>query len=410
MKTQDIGRPAEEEIPCGKRAVDRARRHFSGLRDSRHRRGKRHGLVDIVLIALLAMLCGCDDADDIAEWAELRAEWLTQWFGLTHGTPSQDTFLRVFSLLKPKSFAHAVMSWLNELRPSGGDHVAIDGKTLRGSRDRSQGNNGIHVVSAWLRDAGLVLGQVKTEDKSNEITAIPELLRLIDVRGCVVTIDAGGCYRDIASAIRDQGGHYVLAVKDNQPTLRGDLEQLFAQGDDERGRSVDEISRPSVTHIHETDTGHGRIEERSVSYTTDLDWLTTRDEWAGLCGAGRIRTQRTDAISGAGESAERYVITSDPTMTVEQLHDYVRGHWSIENELHWVLDVEFKEDHAQVRNRTAAENLGLLRRTVLSMLRATPKPKQRMSIKHQRRVCDYRPEYLLEVLGARPAELVADKG
>jgi len=390
--------------------VERARGHFSKLRDSRQRRGKRHGLVDVVLIALLAMLCGCDDADDIAEWAELRADWLTEWFGLTHGTPSQDTFLRVFSLLKPNSFARAVMSWLSELRPSEADHVAIDGKTLRGSRDRGQGMGGIHVVSAWLRDAGLVLGQVKTEDKSNEITAIPELLGLIDVRGCVVTIDAGGCYRDIASTIRGQGGHYVLAVKDNQPTLRGDLERLFAQGDDERPRSLDELPRPSLTHIQETDTGHGRIEERSVSYTTDLDWLTTRDEWAGLCGAGRIRTQRTDAISGAGESAERYVITSDPTMTVERLHTYVRGHWSIENELHWVLDVEFKEDHAQVRNRTVAENLGLLRRTALSMLRATPKPKPRMSIKHQRRVCDYRPEYLLAVLGARPADRVTREG
>jgi len=400
MKTPSATVRADDEVHDGKRAVEHARRHFTSLRDTRGRRGKRHGLVDVVLISLMAMLCGCDDADDIAEWAELREDWLTQWFSLTHGTPSQDTILRVFALLKPRSFAHAVSSWLSSLRPTSADHIAIDGKTLRGSRDRAKGSSGIHVVSAWLRDTGLVLGQVKTADKSNEITAIPELLKLIDVRGCVVTIDAGGCHRQIASDIVEQGGHYVLAVKDNQPTLRNDIAQLFMQGDDTRRRAIDEIPRPCVTHVHETDTGHGRIEERSVSYTTDLDWLTTVDSWQGLHGVGRVGTRRTDAISGANETAERFFISSDPTMTAEKLYDYTRGHWSVENELHWVLDVVFNEDGSQIRTRRTAENIATLRRTALSMLRATPKPKKRMSIKHQRRVCDYRPEYLLNVLTA----------
>jgi predicted transposase YbfD/YdcC len=359
--------------------------------------------VDVVLISLMAMVCGCDDAEDIAEWAELRIDWLTQWFGLQHGTPSQDTILRVFALLKPSSLTNALMRWLDDLRPPEATHIAIDGKTLRGNRDRRRDVNGIHVVSAWLREAGLVLGQVKTDDKSNEITAIPELLRLIDVQNSIVSIDAGGCYREIAAQIADQGGQYVLAVKDNQPTLRADLERVFSEGDDARRRSADELPRPVVVHLHDTDNGHGRIEERMVSFTSDLCWLSTQEAWHGLCGAARVRSRRTDAISGKIEEADRYFITNDPGMTAAKMAQTVRGHWSVENGLHWVLDVVFREDASQIRDRRTAENIGTMRRTALGLLRAAPKPKNRMSIKHQRRYADYRADYLLQVLAQRSA-------
>jgi len=388
----------DEDDTAGIRAVQHARQHFKGLRDPRRRRGKRHRLVDVVLISLLAMLCGCDDADDIADWAELRSDLLARWFDLKHGTPSQDTVLRVFEVLAPSAFGAAVMSWVTSLRPKLVGQVAIDGKTLRGSHNRPRGQNAIHVVTAWLREAGVVLAHVKTNDKSNEITAIPELLQRIDISGCVVTVDAGGCHRSIAAQVRTQKGQYLLAVKDNQPTLRRDLERLFAESRSTRRRSVDELPRPRCVHAAHTDGGHGRIEERAVWLTTDLAWLTTRDEWPELRGAAMVKTQRTDKSTGKTARERRYYITSDETLTAARVLKLTRGHWSIENELHWVLDVVFGEDASRIRARRAAENFGILRRITLSLLKGAPMEKKRMSIKHRRRHCDYRPEILVQTL------------
>jgi len=398
MKRAQKNELGDEQRARGRRAIAEARRHFSGLRDSRQRRGKRHALVDVAMISLLGMLCGCDDADDIAEWAELHDDWLEEWFTLPHGTPSQDTILRVFELLNPKAFATAVMSWLSSLRPPGRAHIAIDGKALRGSLDASSGKSAVHIVSAWMREASLLLGQVKAADKSNETTAIPALLERLDIKGCVVSIDAAGCYRTIAGQIAAQQGLYLLAVKENQPTLYRDIEKLFAQSPEKRRRSVDELARPKVEQNREADSGHGRIEERTATVSRDLDWLTTQEEWPGLAAVVMIEATRTHARTGAVASERRFYITNEATMTAEQAQAATRGHWSVENNLHWVLDVTFGEDNSQIRSRRAAENFAALRRVALSLLRAAPKPKRRSSIKHVRRYCDHRVDYLLQVL------------
>jgi predicted transposase YbfD/YdcC len=255
----------------------------------------------------------------------------------------------------------------------------------------------VYVVNAWLGEAGLALGQVKTHDKSNEITAIPELLDLIDIEGNTVTIDAGGCHRAIAECIDLKGGHYLLAVKDNQPTLRCDLETTFAEIGDGRQRSLEEPAQPGATSLHDVDSGHGRIEERTAYLTHDTTWLTTQSDWAGLCSAALVESRRTNETTGHTSVEQRYYISNDPAMTVERLLELTRGHWSIENGLHWLLDVEFGEDASRIRSRRAAQNFAVLRRTAVSLLRATPPPRKRKSIKRQRRYCDSHPEHLLQV-------------
>jgi predicted transposase YbfD/YdcC len=387
MKRTKSPPPTQEELSRGTKAIGAARKHFRRLRDPRLAKGKRHRLVDTVLIALLGVICDCDDADEIADWAELHQDWLTDWFELEHGTPSQDTILRVFAALNPKTFTESLMSWLASLRPSSARHIAIDGKTLRGSLDAAQGKGAVHIVNAWLREAGLVLGQVKTSEKSNEITAIPQLLALLDIEGCTVSIDAGGCYRGIAAQVVDQKGDYVLAVKDNQPTLRQDLERLFTEALDTRRRSRDELERPALTSIREADGGHGRVDERVVYVAHDLDWLTTREQWKGLAGAIMVESRRTNVVTSKETIERRYYITSDATMTAERALGVTRGHWSVENNLHWVLDVVFGEDASRIRTERAAENFGMLRRLALSLLGAAPPPKKGMSIKRRRHYC-----------------------
>jgi predicted transposase YbfD/YdcC len=411
METFDREERSETELERGARVVGTARVHFKKLRDTRQRRGKRYMLVDVVLMSLLAMLCGCDNAEDIAEWIEFHEARLKGWgFNLERGTPSQDTILRVFELLKPKAFNTAVMGWLRGLRHKLGKHIAIDGKALRGSRDAKKGLNAVHMVSAWLCDHGLSLGQVATEDKSNEITAIPKLLELLDVRGSVVSIDAGGCHRSIAAQIVKQGGAYLLSVKDNQKTLHADVERLFSEGRDTRRRTRDELERPEITMVHDVDSGHGRIEERTAHFCSDLSWLTTREDWSGLCGVGLIESRQTDTVTAETTYERRCYITSDPMMTAARLLGLTRGHWSIESQLHWVVDVAFGEDASRIRSRRAAENFSSLRRTALSLLRATPLPdkrgrkRSRMSFKARRRYCDHRPEYLLRVLSSVVAD------
>lgn len=385
-------------------AIDSARECFSTIPDPRRRQGKRFSLPDVLLIALMAILCGADSAEDMEEWADLHREWLEPWFNLKHGTPSQDTFLRVFEMIRPDMFADAVQQWLAMLRPKLAGHIAIDGKTLRRSVDNTSVLPALHVVSAWLRDAGLVVGQVRTEDKSNEIRAIPELLELLDIEGCIISIDAGGCHRAIAEKIVDGRGNYLFAVKGNQPTLEQDIEKLFEEAQDNHRRSVDELEQPTVDQSTSTDAGHGRLEERRAVVSTDLGWLTTREEWSGLSAVGMIESRRTHSTTGKVEEGRRYFISSDASMTATRLLELTRGHWSVENNLHWVLDVEFGEDRCRARGRRGADNLSRLRRMALSMLKGTPPPrKKRMSIKAQRRYCDHRLDYLTQVLSSDAA-------
>lgn len=364
--------------------------------------------VEVILIALMAMICGCNDAEEMDDWAEVHLDWLRQWFDLKHGGPSQDTFLRIFEMTNPKVLGEATRRWLGSLRPELAKHIAIDGKALRATRKTGgHEQTAVYLVNAWLREAGIVLGQVRTKDKSNEIKAIPELLDVLDIKGCMVTIDAAGCQRKIVELIIRQQGHYVIAVKENQPTLHHDIEKLFAEAQDPRRRTVDEIARPEVTTTTDVDGGHGRIEERKVLLCLDLSWLTTANNWKGLSAVGMVEAKRTNEITGKEQSEKRYYIISDPKMTAQRLMDLTRRHWSVENELHWILDVEFDEDRSRIRLRNAAENVGALRRLALSLLKAAPAPKKRMSIKRRRRYCDYSPDYLCRVLMAEPPALAA---
>jgi len=378
---------------------DRTRDCFEGLEDWRKERGKRHPLADVVLIALIAMICGADDADEISAWAEEHTEWLSPWFSLEHGTPSQDTFLRVFAALEPKALRETFAKFVELLvSPERRGHIAIDGKTLRGSFDAASGKAAVHVVSAWLNDLGLVLGQVKTEAKSNEITAIPLLLKQLRLEGCTVTIDAAGCQKEIARAIVDGGGHYVLAVKGNQPTLHQDILKLFAEGRDARRRSRDELERPRIESVEDTDNGHGRVEKRTAYLSRDLSWLSTAEAWPGLRAVGMVASESMHERTGKRSEDQRTFIVSDAELNAAGLLKHVRDHWGVESKLHWVLDVDFGEDASRVRAGFAAENLAVLRHTALNLLRH--EKSYTKSVKLKRKRCAWRRDYLLSVLGA----------
>jgi predicted transposase YbfD/YdcC len=353
-------------------------------------------------IALLAVLCGADDAEAIEDWGEGNEAWLRTFLELKHGVPSQDTFLRLFGMLAPTAFKAFFEKWVGELlgkAPT--EHVAVDGKTLRGSFDGASGKTAIHMVHAWACDRNLLLGQLKTAEKSNEIVAIPELLRLLDLRKTTVTIDAMGCQRDIAATVRERGAHYAIAVKDNQPTLRGNIEIFFADAERTK-RALDEGPAPVVDEARDTDKGHGRIEERRCLFSRDLSWVEEPEKWKDLAGIGMVESTRTTLKTGKVTTERRYYIVSNPKADAASLNALVRAHWGIENKLHWVLDTAFDEDRCRVRTRNAAENLGTIRRFVVNIL-GNVQDKKKRSMRRRRRMCDMSRAYLLDALGVNSA-------
>jgi len=372
--------------------------------DPRDPRGVRHLLVDILVISLLALLCGCDNPEEFEEYGEEQEEWLRTFLELPHGIPSHYTITRVLAMLSPRAFERFFVRWVESLGwEPGPRHIAIDGKTVRGSFDKAAGIKGIHMVGAWLREHDLVLGQVKTGEKSNEITAIPELMKMLDLRDATVTIDAMGCQKHIAEAIRGHKAHYVLAVKDNQPTLHEQTAAFFTDAL-RTDRAKEDGPAPVLDHVAEADKGHGRTEEREAWVSHDLSWLDGRKEWAGLAGIGMVRSKRTQNASGKTSEDTRYYIVSNPALTAEELHRLVRGHWGIENKVHWTLDVAFREDYSRIRLQNAARNLAVLRRLALNLIRKAPSKKRR-SVKTKRLRCAWNREYLLTVLGVKPAEV-----
>jgi predicted transposase YbfD/YdcC len=376
-------------------------RYLDGVPDPRKRRGQRHRLTDVLAIAFLAAMCGADDAEAIEDWGDTNATWLGTFLELNHGIPSQDTFLRVLGMLDPTAFKAFFEQWVDALtgkEPVG--HVAIDGKTLRGSFDGASGKTAIHMVHAWACEKNLLLGQVKTAEKSNEITAIPELMRLLDLRKSTVTIDAMGCQRDIAATARERDAHYALAVKDNQPTLRENIAGFFADAARTK-RTLDEGPAPVVDEARDTDKGHGRIEERRCVFSRDLSWVEEPEKWKDLTGIGMVEATRTSLKTGKVSSERRYYIVSNPKMTAASLNDLVRAHWGIENKLHWVLDTAFDEDRCRTRKRHSAENLAIIRRLVLNILSQVPDAKKR-SMRRRRRMCSFSRTYLLDALGIGP--------
>jgi predicted transposase YbfD/YdcC len=371
---------------------------LSALPDPRRRQGVRYPLKSVVVIALMAMVCGSDDADAMALWAELNAEWLSGFLDLPHGTPSQDVFLAVFAALDPAAFGAVFRAWAELLvghLKREGRHIAVDGKTNRRSFDTQAHQPAIHTVSAWLSDEGLVLGQEKTHAKSNEITAIPELLRTLDLRGATLTIDAMGCQTNIAQVITEGGGHYLLAVKDNQPSLHQDIATTFTQAHHEDRPALDTAVLPTEV-FSETDKGHGRVEHRSVTLCRDLGYVASAQRWPGLSFVVKVERERTVLATQKTSIETAYYIGSGTASSVADVAGFIRRHWSIETGLHWVLDMAFCEDNLRHRAKNTAQNMTMLRHFALNIVKQDKARKVGIALSRKRAGWDR--SYLISLL------------
>jgi predicted transposase YbfD/YdcC len=365
-------------------------RHFGNLSDPR-KDNKRHKLIDIVAIAICGVICNADGFEDIAEFGQAKFEWLSGFLELPHGIPSADTFERVFSRIDPDDFKSCFIQWVQAVSQlTRGQVIAVDGKTLRRSHDKSSAKSAIHMVSAWACANGLVLGQIKTEEKSNEITAIPELLRMLEISGCIVTIDAMGCQKDICKTIVEKDADYVFSLKGNQGSLHSNV-ALFFQDQKRNG-----FKDASFDYHQTTDGDHGKIEVRRYWTTSDIDWLEGKEHWPGLKTICMVERQRQLDEKTTNETS--YYIGSIANSAKDFAHA-VRSHWSIENSLHWVLDVTFREDESRVRKGNGPENFAVLRHIAINMIKRETSLKKR-SIKAKRLRAGWDNDYLLKVLQA----------
>jgi predicted transposase YbfD/YdcC len=366
--------------------------YFAKIRDPRVERTRRHSLVDILALSLCAVICGADSFCAIETFGRARKKWLRTFLDLRHGIPTHDTLGRVFAALDPQALAEAFRKWALALaRLTRGEVVAIDGKTLRRSFQEAGSSAFVHMVSAWAAGNGIVLGQVKTEEKSNEITAIPRLLELLNLKGCLVTIDAMGCQKQIVDGIQSAGADYLLAVKDNQPTLHVEVSTIF-----EHCRRT-----PTAFSVdfHETrETGHGRTEVRRCWTTDMVESLSQLGEWHGLRSLVMIEAERT--VAGQTSTERRHFISSRKSLSAKAALEAARRHWGIENGLHWVLDVVFREDDCRVRAGYAAENFAVMRHLSLNLLKSLKDTK--LSVKLRRMRAAWDEEFLLKVLVAHP--------
>jgi len=356
---------------------------FDDLSDPRIDRTKQHQLIDIVTIAVCAVLSGADSFVEIATYGRAKEAWLRSFLALPHGIPSHDTFGRVFAVLDPAAVEARFLSWVRTVvKPDAEQVIAVDGKTLRRSHDRGDGRSALHLISAWATATGVALGQLRVADHANEIVALPTLLEQVVGANAVVTIDAIGCQREIARTIVERKGDYVLALKTNQPALHEAVTVLFAE---ER-----ETTQPGTTldRAETVDKGHGRIERRTCWATDDpavVGYLDPDGRWPGLRSVAMVVAQRTSGTTRSEEA--RYYLSSLPGDAV-RLNRVVRSHWRIENELHWVLDVVFDEDQSRVRTGYADQNLALVRRIALSLLKRDTTTKAGIKAKRLRAACD----------------------
>lgn len=358
------------------------------IEDPRKERTRLHKLEDILVIAICALLCGAESFEDMEIFGEAKEEWFGTFLELPNGIPSHDTFGRVFAAMDPEKFLEAFMRWTQSLREAlSGEVVSIDGKALRRAIDKGQSPKVI--VSAWAAGSGLVLGQRKVEDKSNEITAVPELLRSLELAGCIVTLDAMGCQKQIAREVIESDADYVLALKGNQGTAHEEIRTFL---DDAIARKD-----PSLAYWESVEKGHGRIETRRYWQSDRLAWFGDKAAWDSLRSVGVVEATRE--IDGKISTERRYYLSS-LTLDAQRFGHAVRSHWGVENQLHWVLDVVFNEDQSRARAKHAGENLATLRRWSLNLLKAD-KLLAKRSLKGRRKNAGWDNSYLLHLLGIK---------
>ena len=362
---------------------------FADIPDPRDARGRRHPLDEMLIIAICAVICGAEGYTEIAIFGQAKLKWFRTILDLPHGVPSHDTFGRVFAALDPEAFERCFMAWTTALADaSEGELLAIDGKTIRRSFDQASRKAAVHMISAWAHDNRLVFGQLATDAESNEITAIPKLLELLDLHDIIVTIDAIGCQKAIARQITEQGGEYVLQIKGNQQTMHEEIKFLF-----------DEAIEHDFSHMkhdacEETTGDHGRIETRRVWVTPEVGWFPDRAAWAGLRSFACVECSRT--VKGQTSVERHYYISSLAGNDARLMAQVCRGHWGVENRLHWSLDVSFAEDLCRVRKGHGAENFSRLRRIALNLLRKETTAKVGIKAKRLRAGWDH--DYLLKIL------------
>jgi len=372
--------------------------HFAGLPDPRVNRRLAHDLIDVLIVAVCTLLCGGESFNDMEDFGLAKREWFQTFLTLRNGIPSHDTFNRVFAALDPKAFLECFLRWTQSVRQAvPREIVALDGKALR--RALSQDQSIKYIVSAWAESNSLVLGQLKVADKSNEITALPELLRVLELSGCIVTVDAMGCQKKIAREIKEADADYVLALKGNQETVHAEVKTFLDQTLVERqgprlpGAKLS-VAAATLATCETVEKDHGRLEIRRYYQSAELAWFADLAKWEGLQSVGMVEAVRE--VGGQQTVERRYYLSSLP-LDVQGFARAVRGHWGVENKLHWVLDVCFREDQSRARAGFAAENLATLRRLALNLLRQE-KTKKR-GIKGKQLNASWNHAYLLRLLG-----------
>ena len=378
--------------------------HFQDLPDPRLNRTKDHDLIDVLVIAICTLLCGGQTFNDMEDFGRAKQDWFKTFLSLRNGIPSHDTFNRVFAALDPKDFLECFLRWTQSVRQAVPQEiVALDGKALRRALDKDQSIK--YIVSAWAESNGLVLGQLKVADKSNEITALPQLLRVLELSGCIVTVDAMGCQKKIATEIVEADADYVLALKGNQEKVHEEVKSFLDTTLEEKNRKRPKGAllpkeAQTLQAFETVEKDHGRMETRRYYQSDYLDWFADKAKWEALGSVGMVESIRE--IDGKATLERRYYLSS-LKLNVQTFARAVRGHWGVENKLHWVLDVCFREDQSRARQGYAAENLATLRRLALNLLKREKTKKRGIRGKMLNASWDH--PYLLRLLGVQPEKI-----